>query len=139
MINKICCRCHNKFKADTHNFNKNVTKKDGLSGHCKECNKEYLIDHYAQNKSYYKNKTKKSKEIVKRWYKKYKSGLKCIKCGENHPACIEFHHVGLEKKEKNIAAMISQGSSINKIKREISKCIVLCSNCHHKLHYSKFF
>ena len=56
-------------------------------------------------------------------------------CGENHPACLDFHHKDKKDKSFNVAIMASSGYSIEKIKEEIAKCIVLCSNCHRKEHY----
>lgn len=38
---KECTKCHKVLKATTENFNKNHTYKDGLSGCCKKCLKEY--------------------------------------------------------------------------------------------------
>ena len=61
--------------------------------------------------------------------------LKCEMCGENHPACLDFHHKDKKDKSFNVAIMASSGYSIEKIKEEIAKCIVLCSNCHRKEHY----
>ena len=47
-------------------------------------------------------------------------------------ACLDFHH--LRDKEFNIANEI-KNLSIDNLKKEIDKCIVLCANCHRKLHY----
>lgn len=59
----------------------------------------------------------------------------CKTCGENHPACLEFHHLDPENKDNDIAYMVNTGYSIARILREIEKCVVLCSNCHRKLHF----
>ncbi len=57
----------------------------------------------------------------------------CKVCGENHPACLDFHHRDPSLKLFNIG--VSFGSySIKKMKEEIAKCDVICSNCHRKLH-----
>jgi len=87
------------------------------------------------------NKHKKSeiahvqrrKKETRKWLWKYKNELKCSKCLEHHPAIIDFHHRE-GKKEKGVAQMIIDGYSIERIKQELSKCDVLCSNCHRKLH-----
>lgn len=39
-----------------------------------------------------------------------------------------------QEKEFNISNEI-RNLSIENLKKEINKCVVLCSNCHRKLHY----
>ena len=73
------------------------------------------------------------KNVIKKWIEEYKAGLKCSNCSENHPATIDFHH--RSGKEFEISYMVANGYSIDKIKKELKKCVVLCSNCHRKLHY----
>lgn len=72
---------------------------------------------------------------VRDQYRAYKATLSCERCGESHPACIEFHHVNGDK-GANIsqAATIALGWSWSRVLHEIQKCIVLCSNCHRKEH-----
>jgi len=65
----------------------------------------------------------------------FKTGNPC-KCGENYSACLEFHH-NIKSKEINISDAISRGWSMERIMKEIEKCIVLCANCHRKLHDEK--
>lgn len=71
--------------------------------------------------------TKEGKVFLKD--KEYASKLLC---GEKDVACLDFHH--LRDKEFNIANEI-KNLSIDNLKKEIDKCIVLCANCHRKLHY----
>ena len=78
--------------------------------------------------------TPKQKEI-KEWMENYKDNLECEECGENHPACLDFHHEEPKDKIYSISTMVSQGMDIKDIQEELSKCIVLCSNCHRKLHW----
>ncbi len=58
-----------------------------------------------------------------------KSG--CTKCGEMDLCCLEFHHI--IQKEWSIADM--RKSSLNDLQSELSKCVVLCLNCHRKEHH----
>lgn len=96
----------------------------------------------CQRRWYRRNKEKRRKQIDKRargikiWFEEYRKTVKCIKCGENHPACLDFHHKENNKK-REISAMVEDGFSIKNIKKEISKCVPLCSNCHRKEHYKK--
>ncbi len=65
-----------------------------------------------------------------------KSQLRCADCGERHPAALQFHHLNSEDKMFNIADAVRNGVSLDRIKKEISKCIVLCANCHAIRHYN---
>ena len=57
----------------------------------------------------------------------------CVNCGETNQACLDFHHKHPAKKEFNIGLSLGR-FSIKKLQKELPKCIVLCSNCHRKLH-----
>src|SRR5260370_42385539 len=65
-----------------------------------------------------------------------KSQLRCVDCAERHPAALQFHHLNAQDKQFNIAAAVRNGISLDRNKKEISKCIVLCANCHRIRHYN---
>lgn len=88
---------------------------------------------------YYKNRhseikrTKERTKQLKKWFEDYKSHLECEKCGENHPACLDFHHE--KEKSTSVSELVNRrNTSKERIKEEISKCTVLCANCHRKIH-----
>lgn len=85
-----------------------------------------------ERKAYIK---RKNKEKVERNTKIIREVQKdgCIKCGENDPACLDFHHRNPKQKDQPIARM--RHYSEERLKTEIAKCDVLCSNCHRKLHF----
>ena len=61
----------------------------------------------------------------------YKGG-KCIKCGYNkNIAALDFHHLESDNKDFNIAHV---GGGLEKMKKELDKCILVCSNCHREIH-----
>ena len=102
----------------------------------REYQKEYMRKWYEKNKArhigYVRNRDKK----IKNWLKEYKSSLSCEKCGENHPACLDFHHIN--PSEKSFAlGRINKFLSIKLLQDEIAKCKVLCANCHRKEHYEQ--
>lgn len=100
----------------------------------KEEQKESQRQHYLKNKELYRDRSRARKNRVKEWYREYKSELECSQCGEDHPACLQFHHSDPSNKHKSVASMVSNGTSKSKIIEEINKCIVLCANCHCKEH-----
>jgi len=90
----------------------------------------------------YKDKEKK-KECHKKtrvnryeWFKEMKRKLQCIQCGENHEACLDFHHRDPKEKDRAISRSFNSLGRI-KVMEEISKCDVLCANCHRKLHFEQ--
>ena len=61
-------------------------------------------------------------------------GNKCNLCGYNKCfAALEFHHKDGQKKDFGLA---SRGltRSWETIKRELEKCVLVCSNCHKEIH-----
>lgn len=70
---------------------------------------------------------------IRTWLAELKKTMAC-KCGETHPACLDFHHLNTAEKVTEISTSINKGWGKARILKEISKCEVLCSNCHRKLH-----
>lgn len=90
--------------------------------------------YYSLNKEKYFKKALEHQERNKIWFnERFKDILFCSKCGENDRRCLDFHHLNPSLKFKSIAHMIRVNSH-SKIEAEVSKCIVLCSNCHRKTH-----
>ncbi len=75
------------------------------------------------------------KKKVAKWWKEYKQTLCCSSCGEDHPACLDFHHRDPKQKEISLAHAARAGWAQKRILAEVTKCVVLCTNCHRKVHY----
>jgi hypothetical protein len=58
----------------------------------------------------------------------------CVVCNESEPCCLDFHHLDPNNKKENVSQMIRRKPNVIKFMEEIKKCIVMCSNCHRKLH-----
>lgn len=129
---KKCSKCG--LEKENLEFNKHSNSRDGLTSWCKTCVKEYTKKDYENNKEKYITKHKTIRKEKKRWVDEIKSTLKCEKCGENHIATLDFHHIDPNEKEFGIARNYF---SKEKILKEIEKCVVLCSNCHRKLHWEE--
>lgn len=67
------------------------------------------------------------------WLRAYKATLKCERCPESTPICLDFHHAG-DAKDTEVSRLVRSGVSRERIMAEIAKCIVLCANCHRKEH-----
>lgn len=64
-------------------------------------------------------------------------GGACARCkGVFHRSVFDFHHVS--GKDHSVSYLISN-SSPSKIAEEVSKCILLCANCHRLEHHCDDF
>lgn len=64
-------------------------------------------------------------------------GSKCNRCGFDHPAALQFHHIDPTQKGFNVTT--KQLASPRKIpwaiiEAEVAKCELLCANCHFQHH-----
>ena len=55
----------------------------------------------------------------------------CLLCGEMYAPALDFHHVY----GKDFQISQTWASSLDRLREEISKCVVLCANCHRKEHH----
>ena len=131
---KRCSKClqDKPIKA----FNKRGNK---LQGNCKECNSNYLKEHYKKNKKYYNIKRKKRVDENLKWLFNYKENLYCIKCGyKENVVALDFHHRNPDEKIDTISSGVrTQGWSKETLIKEIKKCDLLCANCHRVEHHSQ--
>ncbi len=70
-------------------------------------------------------------------YWAYKETLACVHCGENHPACLEFHHRDPNVKDFTITELRRGDYSHARLIAELEKCDPVCVNCHRKLHWER--
>jgi len=93
-----------------------------------------------QRRWYHANKAKRAAMRrrnhlrIRSWYEEFKETLRCERCGENHPACLVFHHRDMRSKRFTISHAVGRAMSIAMIQREMAKCDVLCINCHFLAH-----
>ncbi len=60
---------------------------------------------------------------------------KCAYCSSRN--FLEFHHIDPSIKEGAVGKMWYDGKTKDEILAEISKCILLCHECHVKVHKQK--
>lgn len=66
-------------------------------------------------------------------------GGQCQKCGyHQNLSALEFHHRNPEEKEFQIDLRAFANTSIEKLKIELDKCDLLCSNCHAEHHHPEY-
>lgn len=132
---KVCSKC--KEEKEITEFWKNKKFEDGYARICKICASK------ESQSSYFKTSGKRNKYLIDRRRKiknkfdEFKKTLSCSNCEENHPATLDFHHINPNTKYSTISDLKWSGCSKETLQAELKKCIVLCSNCHRKLHYEE--
>lgn len=110
---KICAKCNKKFAPK---------KQAKTRRYCYECQPEGETITGA-----------KTRKLVKQWALDYK-GNKCKYC--NYDKCIEaleFHHIDPNEKDFSISDRDIK-LDWEEIKKELDKCVLVCSNCHREIH-----
>ena len=102
----------------------------------KEYQRNYQRSWHQRNKEKRLARMHEKKAATYEYVQGIKSQLFCVDCGERHPAALQFHHPNPEDKMFNVADAVRNGISLDRIKKEIEKCIVLCANCHAIRHYN---
>jgi 5-methylcytosine-specific restriction endonuclease McrA len=88
---------------------------------------------YKRHKEQEVARVKARKQEIRRWFTELKATLRCAKCGESDPACLEFHHKNPAQK-KIMPSELRRGYGKRTVEEELAKCIPLCVNCHRKEH-----
>jgi hypothetical protein len=63
---------------------------------------------------------------TKRWFRSKILPKKRCRCGEAHPACLDFHHKDPKMKKDKVSRLVDCAFNRNIILFEIRKCVVLC-------------
>lgn len=118
---KICVVCKKEFET-------NIYAKDSCSKECRSVFKK----NYLKNRGYMYKYIHDWRKNNKKRAIEYKGG-KCIKCGyDKCYAAMDFHHINKNDKDFDISKNCNL--SFEKIKEELDKCVILCSNCHREFH-----
>lgn len=130
MLKKCCNSCNEE--KDIGFFRKDAHIKSGRAGTCKICARlKASAVHALKYKEKYadicKTRSLRAAAIVR----EAKQGG-CTLCSERELCCITFHH--LDPKEKDFTIANARNYNEVKILAEIKKCIIVCGNCHDKIH-----
>lgn len=141
---KYCLECsprgaHNTKSITSDNIQNTKTKKCTICKSTKMLSEFYINGSTSKAHSYCKSCTNRATTIRQRKIKKdavdYLGG-KCAKCGvTGDPAIFDFHHKDPRQKDFNISK--KKHCSLDKIKRELDKCMLLCACCHRIVHVAE--
>ena len=100
---------------------------------CKTCmasqSREWYATHKNRQKETVRRSRKENREKAQHFIYHYLSNQICADCGEYDYAVLTFDNV-IGKKKMEVSRMDNEGYSIEAIMDEISKCEVVCANCH---------
>jgi len=126
----------NKYYLEIKNLKK-VAKKFNYSYHTV---RKYIdpIGKYSNTEEYNTKRKKDISNAVVKWRqdKKIKlveyKGDCCQNCKYNKSiGALEFHHIDPNEKDFTIS---SKSYAFERLKKEVDKCVLLCSNCHIEVH-----
>lgn len=114
----------------------NSKGKNKIQSYCKPCAREYARDNYHKNREANADKQRLSKkarmDAIRADVRKLKEDTPCLDCGVRYPYyCMDFDHVN-GKKVTHISDMIRNAAARWKIFSEITKCEIVCANCHRE-------
>lgn len=120
MIFRECNVCHETYPETEEFYYRNGKQPSGKTKwkpNCKEC--------------HYKHRGERFDALLKEVF----GEIKCQVCG--YDACkraIDCHHLNEEDKDFEPAKLRASLINIDKTRKELKKCVLLCSNCHREVH-----
>ena len=69
---------------------------------------------------------------IRVWVAGIKMEQGCTLCDEDCPDCLDWHHLG--EKAGTICDLIKKGWGRKRLLAEMADCMLLCANCHRKVH-----
>lgn len=137
-MQKICTGCNKELTIDDFSSK----GKGKLHPRCKACRRDLAIIDYTRHKERYKANARKHLSGYKsrnaKFIEQYKAKSGCIRCGEKDHVSLDAHHLDPKEKEHNLNHLRKMSYSLEKITKELSKCVILCANCHRKFHAGRF-
>ena len=119
VCSKRCPRCRELKNISL--FYESIRNGKKRYGYCKDCSNEYATQRMIN---------------VKKNMIEYKGGS-CERCGitikESNYFIFDFHHINTKEKDPNFKRIKFQ--KWESIKKELNKCMLVCSNCHRTIHY----
>lgn len=131
---KQCLRCNKNKRLNKFNFRNK--QKGTYNCWCKVCIKNYDKIRYAGFTKKDKTNKKTRQHIIcvrnRQWVWNYLKSHPCVDCKESDPIVLEFDHIKDKKNKKDLITNHTTNSSIFRLRKEISKCVVRCANCHRR-------
>ncbi|MCC6168736.1 MAG: hypothetical protein IT329_16060 [Caldilineaceae bacterium] len=125
-----CATCLRVLRNDQFYTPPSKLRKNVLHTECRSCAQQANAHHYDASAKLIQSRRLTIWQFL---------APSCTLCGfDKHTSALDMHHLG--GKETTMAALITavtftpSSRNIEKLLREASRCIPLCSNCHRMLH-----
>lgn len=133
----VCSNCHNEIDIGSgRTAGRRKSDPTGKSK-CHRCGRRY---HFKPRNGMTRNRcnsccqtraTPEARRQLKQWMIEYKGGA-CQVCGyAGHWAALTFHHLDPRLKRFNVAG--GHNYSLENIRGELDKCVLVCANCHDEI------
>ena len=94
--------------------------------------KEAQRRYYLKNKQYYLDANKLKRQRMRLWLQSIKDNKPCTDCHIQHPYYVlDFDHREPSQKKEILSRLVNH-LSWKRLKEEVSKCDLVCANCHRK-------
>ena len=101
---------------------------------CRTCSAKKSGDWYRGKKDAHIQHVIVNKAAAKReareFVRNYLSTHPGVDCGDRDPVALESDYVN--GKDANVSRLVTDAMSIERIRSEIARCVVRCSNCHRR-------
>lgn len=126
-----CIVCKESKSEDEYNWrNRSQGRR---KNYCRMCDREIKKRHYANNRAAIIAQVRSRTAVNVERFQEWKSHLCCTLCPESDSCCLDFHHLDPEQKDFGISEAVPS-MSWEALMEEVNKCIVVCKNCHTKVH-----
>lgn len=124
-MERVCSSCGTTFTKDYARQSK-----------CKPCKRAYDREYHAKRSQEVKLRKQElqvsRRHHIRDLYIEYLKSQHCVLCGEDDIVVLELDHLDPSEKLMCVSDMVGRGFSWESIEKEISKCRVLCCNCHRR-------
>ena len=128
---KYCGGCNDD--RNIEEFGNNKSSKDGKQSQCRSCMSKLYRKSRLKKSEHYKNVSLERNRNNTKLFREWKEERGCKFCNETFGPCLQLHHTDSNEKENEVANLAKW--SFTKMVEEAEKCIVVCGNCHTKIHH----
>lgn len=104
---------------------------------CRDCRRVYDKERYetADERARLVRKQAHIRARNRKFAFEYLAVRSCADCGEADPVVLEFDHIS--EKSFDVSRGVQSAYGIDRLLQEISKCEVVCANCHKRRTYAR--